>query len=174
MKRFFLPLLIGFFFLTLQTTLLTPLSIQRVRPDLLLVLTLYLGIYYPPISGCLLTFLIGFLMDLFSGNSFGLYTFTRPFIFYLTQLFKDRFYLQGFSSQFLFVFLSALFEGLLTLLLIAVLNPNPLGHLYPLFFTFLLPQSFITGLVTPVLFSLFNKGFSFLFNRNGTGIKERG
>jgi rod shape-determining protein MreD len=174
MKRVLFPLVIGLFFLTLQTTLLTPLPIQRVRPDLLLILTLYLGVSYPPISGSLLTLLMGFLMDLFSGNSFGLYTFSRPLIFYLTQLFKDRFYLQDFSSKFLFVFIFALFEGLLTLLLLAVLNPNPLGHLYPLFFTFLLPQSFLTGLITPVLFSLFDKGFFLRFNQNGAGIKERG
>ena len=173
MKRVILPLFVGILFLTLQTTLFASLPIQRIRPDIVLILTLYLGLSYPPISGGILAFLMGCLMDLFSGNSFGLYTLSRPFLFYVAQLFKDRFYMGDFSFQFFFGFIFTLFEGLLILLLLNALNPGPLGHLYPLFFTFLLPQSFFTGLITPILFYLFNKGSSLLPNQHGMGIRER-
>jgi rod shape-determining protein MreD len=163
MKRIVLPLFAAILFLTLQTTLFASLPIQRLRPDFMLILTLYLGLTYPPISGGILAFLMGFLMDLFSGSSLGLFTLTRPFLFYVAQFFKDRFYMEDFSSKFFYGFIFALSEGLLILLLLNALNPGPLGHLYPLFFTFLLPQSFFTGVVTPVLFYLFDKGFSLLY-----------
>jgi rod shape-determining protein MreD len=167
MRRIILPLFLGIFFITLQTTLFTPFSIQRVRPDIVLILTLYLGFSYPMISGGILAFFLGYLMDLFSGNSFGLYTFSRVFIFCIIRFFKDRFYLEGFLSQFLFAFSFALVEGFFILILLNTLNPNPPGQLFPLLFTVLLPQSFFTGLITPALFSLFNRRLFPLFNRHG-------
>jgi hypothetical protein len=65
-------------------------------------------------------------------------------------------------------------EGLLILILLNVLNPGPIGHLYPLLFTFLLPQSFFTGLVTPLLFFLIHKGSFSFFGRNEVELIERG
>jgi len=157
MKRILLLLLLGVIFLTLQTTLLASLPIQRIRPDLVLILTLYLGFFYPPISGGVIALSMGLLMDLFSGNSFGLYTLSRPLIFSIAHFFKGRFYLESFSSQFLFVFISGMVEGLLLIALLGILNPGPLGHFYPLFFTSLLPQSVFTGFITPILFFLIHK-----------------
>jgi rod shape-determining protein MreD len=174
MRRIAVPLLLGILFITLQTTLLASPPIQRIRPDIVLILTLYLGLSYPPISGGILAFVMGYLMDLFSGNSFGLYTFSRPLLFYVAQLFNGRFYLEGYPSQFLFVFLFALVEGILDLILLTALNPTPLGNLYPLLFSFHLPLSVFTGLITPILFLLFNKGSLLLFSHPEMGTKERG
>jgi len=174
MKRNAILLLLGILFLTFQTTLLSYHPIQRIRPDIILVLILYWGFTLPPVSGGIHALFLGYLMDLFSGNSFGLYTFTRPLLFYLAQLFKGRLYLESFPSQSLFVFVFALFEGLLILILLSALNPAPLGNLYPLFFTFLLPQSFLTGMITPVLFFLLQKISLTLFQTQGMGLRERG
>jgi len=174
MRRVLLPLFLGILFLTLQTTLLMSLPIHRIRPDIVLILTLYLGLSYPPISGGILAFFMGYLMDLFSGNVLGLYSLSRPLIFYIAQIFKDRFYLEGLLSQFLFVFLSAMAEGFLLLILLTGLNPSPLGNLYPLLFTVLLPQSLSTGLITPILFPLFRRGSLFLANPKGMRIGETG
>jgi len=174
MRRIVFPLFLGVIFLTLQTTLLAFLPIQRIRPDIVLILTLYLGLFYPPVSGGILAVFMGFLMDLFSGNSFGLYTLSRPLIFYVAQFFKGRFYLEGFTSQFLFVFILGLVEGLLIFILLDVLNPDPIGNLSPLLFTLLLPQSFFTGLVTPILFYLLHKGSFSFFGYHEIELIERG
>jgi rod shape-determining protein MreD len=174
MKRHAILFLLGILFLTLQTTLLSYLPIQRIRPDIILVLILYWGFTLPPVSGGIHALFLGYLMDLFSGNSFGLYTFTRPLLFYLAQLFKGRLYLESLPSQSLFVFVFALFEGLLILTLLAALNPAPLGNLYPLFFTFFLPQSLLTGIITPVLFLLLQRIFLTLFQTQGMGLREWG
>jgi len=150
------------------------LPIQRIRPDLLLILVVYWGFSYPPIPGGLLAFSTGYVLDLFSGNAFGLYTFSRPLIFYFAHFFKGRFYLESPASQFLFVFTSVLFEGLIILILLTGLNPDPLGHLYPLFVSSLFPQSLVTGLIAPILFPFFRKGSSLLLSQKETGIKEKG
>jgi rod shape-determining protein MreD len=173
MKRVIPPLLGGIFFLILQTTVLSSFPIQRVRPDILLIFTLYLAFLFPPIFGGILAFFIGYLMDLYSGNTLGFYAFSRPLVFFAAQFFKERFYLEGFSFQFLFAFIFGMLEGILILILMNALQPVSLGNLYPLLFTFLLPQSFFTGLATPPLFFLFQKGSSLLFHQPEKGIKER-
>jgi rod shape-determining protein MreD len=174
MKRHLILLLLGIVFLTLQTTLLSYLPIQRIRPDIILVLILYWAFTLPPISGGIHSLFLGYLMDLFSGNSFGLYTFTRPLLFYLSQLFKGRFYLESLLSQSLFVFVFALFEGFLILTLLAALSPAPLENLYSALLTFFLPQSFLTGMITPALFFLLRKLFFTLIRTQEIGLSERG
>jgi rod shape-determining protein MreD len=173
MKQILFPLLVGILSLILQTTLLSSFPIHRIRPDLLLIFTLYLAFLSPPIFGGILAFLMGTLMDLFSGNALGFYTFSRPLVFFAAQFFKERFYLEGFSSQFLFAFVSAILEGILIFILMNTLQPLSLGNLYLLLFTFLLPQSFFTGLATPPLFFIFQKGSSLLFPQPEKGMKER-
>ena len=173
MKRVIPPLLGGIFFLILQTTVLSSFPIQRVRPDILLIFTLYLAFLFPPIFGGILAFFIGYLMDLYSGNTLGFYAFSRPLVFFAAQFFKERFYLEEFSFQFLFAFIFGMLEGILILILMNALQPVSPGNLYPLLFTFLLPQSFFTGLATPPLFFLFQKGSSLLFHQPEKGIKER-
>lgn len=174
MRRIILPLLLGIFFLILQTTWLTFLPIRKIRPDLVLILTLYLSFSSPPVSGGIFSFFLGYLMDLFSGNSFGLYAFSRPLLFCGVQLFKDRIYLESFFSRFLFVFFFALAEGILLLILLEVLNPGPLRDLYPAFITISLSQSFSTALISPILFSLFRKGFSWFYAQPRAGMGGKG
>jgi len=173
MKRVILPLLLGILLLILQTTLLPFFPIHRIRPDILLIFTLYLGLSFPPVFGGILAFFMGYLMDLFSGNALGFYALSRPLVFLAAQFFRERFYLEGFYSKFLFAFIYATLEGLLIFILMNALHSVPLGNLYPLLFTFLLPQSFFTALVTPPLFFLFQQGSSFLFRQPEKGIIEK-
>jgi len=166
MRWFFPPLLLGVLFLTVQTTLWTSLSIQSFRPDILLILVVYLAFSYSPISGGILAFSLGYLMDLFSGNTIGLYTLSRPLLFYGVQHFRSRFYLEGFPFQFLFVFLAAFLEGLFIVILLAILNPSPLSYFHLSLLIPLLPQCISTGLIATMLFSLFDKGLILLLGKH--------
>jgi rod shape-determining protein MreD len=174
MKRFFYPFLAGVLLLTFQATLLASLPLRRIRPDLMLILILFLSFSYPTLLGGLVAFSLGFLLDLFSGNSFGLYTFTMPLIFFVAQPFRSHFYWRGISFQFLFVFIFALLEGLLILLLVSGLNPSPFHNLYHSVIVDLLPQSIVTGLITPILFPLFDKGSVLLVTKQRMEIKRQG
>jgi rod shape-determining protein MreD len=174
MKRSIFLFLTAITFFTLQATILASLPIQRIRPDLVLILVLYFGFSFSMITGGILAFFLGCLLDLFSGNSFGLFTFTRPLIFLVAQLFRNQFYWEGFSFQFLFVFTFALFEGLLILVLLAGVNPVALHNLYPSVLTHLIPQAICTALIAAPLFKLFNWGTAILLQRHRLDLKGEG
>lgn len=174
MKRILLFFLLGVLVLTFQTTLLRFFPIQRIRPDFMLIFTLYLGFSFSPIPGAILAFFLGYLVDLLSGNTFGLYTFSRPLLFYGAYLFKSKFYVEGFSSQFIFVFLLAFLEGILILMFLTLLSPEPLLGLYPSYFVSLFPQATFTALITPLFFILARRGFVFLGKKNGGSMHEMG
>ncbi len=173
MKRIAAPLLLGVVLMSIQTTLVMFLPIQRVRPDLVLMLILYLGLSYPPISGGILAFALGYFTDLFSGNVLGLYTLTRPLLFYGVQVYRSRFYLEGFVFQSLLACISVLLEGLFVFFLMVCLNPSPFPGLHPPFFTVLLPQSLFTGLLAPAVFALFDRGLDFVSGKREAGLKQR-
>lgn len=174
MKKILFPLFLAILLLTLQTTWLAFPPVRRVRPDIIMILTLYLGLRSTPVSGGILAFFLGYSMDLFSGNGFGLYAFSRTFLFYGAQYFRGRFYLEHFQSQALFVFLFTLAEGFLLMLLLKVLNPEHYGNLYPLFFNVFLPQSLSTALVSPFCFSLLGWGSALLFTYPQAGLGKKG
>lgn len=174
MRRIIFPLLLGVLFLTLQTTWPATFFFRWIRPDLVLILILYLGLSSSPISGGILAFSLGYLMDLFSGNGFGLLAFSRPLLFYSAQLFKDRIYLESFPSRSLFVFVLCLAEGVIILTLLNALNPEHLPNLYRQFFVVFLPQSLLTALFAPPLFSLFRRGSSLLYAQHATGMGGKG
>jgi rod shape-determining protein MreD len=162
MKRMILPFLAGVLLLTAQATVLLALPIHRIRPDLMLIFTLWIIFSFPPLSGGILVFALGYLLDLFSGNSFGLYTFSRILLFCVLYRFKDHFYLEGFVSQFFLVFISAFLEGLLLTVFLVILNPYPLRAFYGTWAAVLLPQAVFTGLISPLFFSLFEKGSAYI------------
>ena len=113
-------------------------------------------------------------MDLFSGNTLGLYAFSRTLVFFATQFLKERFYLEGFSFQFLFAFAFSILEGGLFPVLVNGPEPASFENLSLSLLTFLLPRSFCTGLATPFLFFLFQKGMSLFISQPEQGIKARG
>ncbi len=174
MKRFVPLFLGGILLLILQTTWLSFFPIRWIRPDFLLIFTLFLAFLFPPFLGGILAFFMGYLMDLFSGNTLGFYTFSRTLVFFATQFLKERFYLEGFSFQFLFAFIFSMLEGSFILILINGLEPISFRNLSSSLFTFILPQSFFTGLVAPLLFSLSKRTASFLFRQPEQGIKVGG
>jgi rod shape-determining protein MreD len=174
MKRILLLLLFGILFLTVQTTFLRSIPIQRIRPDFMLIFTLFLAFSVSPVLGGILAFLMGYLVDLFSGNTFGLYTFSRPLLFYGAYLFKSEFYVEGFSSQFIFVFLSACLEGVFVLILFTLVNPEPVFQRYSSVLLSLVPQSTFTALIAPLFIVLFQKGFGLTAGKEGAHVQERG
>ncbi len=172
MIRFISFAFLGILFLSIQSTYFTLDFIQKVRPDLLMILNLYLGLFYPMISGGLLAWFLGFLTDLFSGSPYGLFSLTRPVVFFMAQYIKTHFYFEDISYKFLYVFLFNIFEGLMIILLLNLFSSN-IESLYSIFLKFLLPQSFSTAIVSPIFFKIFNKLDSFFIHHKGVSINGR-
>jgi rod shape-determining protein MreD len=146
--------LVGLIFLSLviQTTALGELSHQLAKPDLLLIITVYLGLSSNPLAGAILVFLSGYLMDIFSGSIFGVQTFSKTAIFFLTILIKDRFYVESPLFQAGTIFLFSIIEGFIIISILGMVSP--IENLLHPFFLFLIPQSLITGLVGPFFIAL--------------------
>ncbi len=152
MKKY-LPLL-GLIFLSLvfQTTALADIPHQLVKPDLLLILIVYFGLYTSPLAGAMLAFLLGYMMDIFSGSIFGVHTFSKTAIFFLTILIKDRFYVKSPLFQAGTIFSFSIIDGFIIISILGFVSP--VENLLPPFFTFIIPQSLITGFVGPFFIAL--------------------
>ena len=144
----------GFIFLSLlaQTTVLAELPHQIAKPDLLLILIVYCGLYSTPLAGATLAFLSGYMMDIFSGSIFGIHAFSKTAIFFLTILVKDRFYRESHLFQAGAIFSFSIIEGFIIISILGLVSP--IENLLPSFFTFIIPKSLITGLVGPFLIAL--------------------
>lgn len=141
--------LMGLIFLSLvvQTTVLAELPHRLAKPDLLLILIVYFGLYSSPLAGAMLAFLSGYMMDIFSGSIFGIHTFSKTAIFFLTILIKDRFYVETHLFQAGTIFSLSIIEGFIIISILGLVGP--IENLLPSFFTFIVPKSLITGLVGP-------------------------
>lgn len=73
MKRVLTYAILGLCVILLQTTLLPRLLGNGPRPDLLLLLALHIGLNEPALRGAFTAWLLGCLLDVFSGTTFGLY-----------------------------------------------------------------------------------------------------
>ncbi len=145
---------LGLIFLSLvvQTTALAELPHQLAKPDLLLILIVYFGLYKNPFPGAILAFLSGYMMDIFSGSIFGVHTFSKTTIFFLTILIRDRFYVKSPLFQAGAIFSFSIIDGFIIISILGLVSP--IENLLSPFFTFIIPQSLITGLVGPFFIAL--------------------
>ena len=90
MKRFLLYLSIGIFFVLLQSSILPLLLPTGWRPNLLLILILYLGLSENFSRAVIVTLLLGGLQDSFSGTSLGLYVTVDLAVLLLVRLLSEH------------------------------------------------------------------------------------
>jgi cell shape-determining protein MreD len=94
-KVFCLYSVIGLATIVGQTTLLRIPVFQGVFYDLLIPLVVFMRLHLTLTEASLLTLILGFVMDLFSGGVFGLYMTVYLWIFLLVQGVSDYFNVQG-------------------------------------------------------------------------------
>jgi rod shape-determining protein MreD len=91
--------------LTLQTTMLSALG--PFRPDVGVPFVLYLGLRHQIKSGALLSFLLGYLQDLFLGTTVGLHSFALILLFVSVRPTHDKIKIDGFWPVFFLGLLGA-------------------------------------------------------------------
>jgi rod shape-determining protein MreD len=90
MKRISGYFLLGFLFVLLQTSLWPQLLPSVIKPDLILVLVVYLGLCENHLSGGLLSYLLGACLDAVAGSHHGLHGVTLLLIFYAVRFATDH------------------------------------------------------------------------------------
>ncbi|MEM1415050.1 MAG: rod shape-determining protein MreD [Myxococcota bacterium] len=161
--------LAGFVLLVLQTTLLSPLFVPPLTPNLLLPLVVFVGVVQdlPIARGALLAFVMGYLLDLFGGNQLSVQTFLMVALFLVARGAGLRLFLRNPGFQFVLTLVLALLVGGATLALRAIFGSPPpftggevLGAV-----GVLLGPALATALAAPIVFPIAQRIWSSLSRR---------
>src|SRR5512135_2200966 len=138
----------------LQRTLLDLLFGGRIGIEVSLILVIYAGFHLDMVRGGVLAFLTGFLLDCVSGTIMGLYTFTYVLIFLLSYLLSPRIYGERMLFIMGYAFMCVLLEGLFIFAVYWSVYGTDVSQ--GLLRTYL-PQALVAGVLSPALFTLFNR-----------------
>lgn len=135
----------------LQTTLPRWLGILPAAPDLILVLTVYLGLHVHTVNGAIGAFLLGCLLDSFSGSPPGLHAFTASLVFLVVYLLSQRLWIENPLSNIAAVALGAVVKVATVVIYFAIAGGvASWGHL----FRVLGLEALFAMLLTPPVFTL--------------------
>jgi len=101
----------------LQTTLL-----HGTRIDLVLVLCVYLALDHQSVGGATGSFLLGYVLDTFSGTDVGINAFAMTFVFLCVYLLSRRLWIEGGVSQAVLVLAASLVKTLSVACLVVVFS----------------------------------------------------
>lgn len=97
--------------LLLQTTVLHSLTAGRAIPDLVLILGVYLGLHEHNVGGAAGAFLLGYLLDSFSGSLVGLNAFAMTTVYLVVYLVSRRLWMDNSFASMAMVFLATFLKG---------------------------------------------------------------
>lgn len=135
----------------LEVTLFDKLRIFGMRPEILLIATVFFGFHFGIIYGIEAGIVSGILKDIFSISTFGINTFSFLFIGFLSGYLKDKLFKENFVTQFLFSCLSVYLVWAISLL--------GWGENYSPYVKPVLCKGLYTGIFAPILFLILTKIF---------------
>jgi rod shape-determining protein MreD len=145
-------ILCGVTALLLQTTILHTLSGGRAIPDLILILCVYLGLYEHNVGGATGAFLLGYMLDTFTGSVVGLNAFAMTSVYLVVYLASRRLWMDNTVSGIAMVFLATFLKGFAVLGALAAyltVDRLTLGAAQ-----ILLGEALLAGALTPPVFGL--------------------
>lgn len=128
-----------------------------------LVIVVYAGQFYLPITGLIMSFLLGYFLDLASGGLLGLNSFSMVSLCYLSYLLGSRIVIQNRLSQSLVVFSFYLLYGGIVYSLFRFFNIDVTGYSY---LKVILRDGAATAILSPVIISAIRKMERFLRFQN--------
>lgn len=123
-------------------------------PNLVLPLVMLLAFREPSLThGVLLSFVLGYLVDVFSAAPVGLNTFIAIVVFGIARLFHGRVVAGGIAVPMMWGLALALVEGALVVILTAIFGGDDLRA--RMLVSFVLPHAVATGLCAPLVVLLY-------------------
>ncbi len=110
MRNAALILTFGVCAVALQGSLLRTALLGSVVPDFVLVLSVYLGLYHQRVGGVACAFVLGYLLDAFSGAYLGENAFATTFVFFLAYMLSRWIWIEGALPVALVVFAGAVLK----------------------------------------------------------------
>lgn len=152
MRRFVTSVLVVTLLVLAQETLFPAYLRDPFKPNLLIILVVYLGLRVPSKAGWGLAFLLGLVQDSLSGLYLGLNGFVYLTIHFLIQQTAGRLYTDSRYLMVLAVCLATLFGGLLEMVLLALFSVAP--GVYASILSSLVPQALVNAFFTSLVFGI--------------------
>lgn len=137
--------------LVVQSTFAEKLSIFGIKPDLILIVLAYIGIFRGQIEGTLLGFAAGFLQDVYSPGHFGVNALAKSLIGFGVGYGHGRVVTENFAAQALIIFSATLVHDTIYFLFY---SGGDLGYSLVLIFRYGLPTAIYTALLGIALIRL--------------------
>lgn len=122
MKKISLNVLVTLFVILIQSTIISRIDISNLKPDITVILIVFLGFNVGFNQGMILSFLSGYLMDLLSGSPSGFFSLIKTAGFLQSYLIRKKVVTGGSLLFFLVVGLISLLEGIESIILIMLLG----------------------------------------------------
>jgi len=142
--------------LLLQVTLFPAYLADPFKPNLLIIIVVSLGLRWTVRCGGCFAFLLGLVLDCFSGMYLGLNGFSFLCIYLLLEQMADRLYTDSLHLMILVVFLATVANGLVHLLLLLVFSAAK--GVYTSLLPGLLPQGLVNALAASIIFGFSSFG----------------
>ncbi len=151
-----LLLLTGVVMLVLQGLVAYVAPTEYVAPVLVLPMVLYMSVGDFSIArGVSLSFVLGYLADVFAGGSIGLWTFSLVSVFLLVRVAGLKLFLHGVVFQVLLTLVASVFVGVEMMALLLVFDRRPLAVLPAM--GVVASQAAATALSAPLVFALMRR-----------------
>ena len=142
-----------------QITILDLFTLGWISMEISLIVVIYSGFHLDALRGGILSLMLGFFLDCLTSAIFGLYTFLYCFIFYLSMIVVGRTYAGNPVLIASFTGVCTILEGLVIVLLYRFFFGTDILAAVPKIF---IPQAFVLGLLSPLVFSLLHRFEVFL------------
>ncbi len=119
--------IILFLFVIFQTTLFSPGSLGPLYIDLTLIVVVYLSLNPEIRGGVFFAFLSGYMIDLFSGASLGLYVLSRLSLFVIIRFIITKIHSDLFVLHILIIFFSIIYEWIFVYALFNIISDMSLA-----------------------------------------------
>ncbi len=149
-------LLLGFLILVLKSAISTRVSLDVWSPNLLLPIVLYLGVSHDVhiVRGAALSFILGYLLDSFSGSPMGLSTFVMVATFLVARGAGVNLLMRGQVFQIVLTFAFGVLAGGAVLALRAIFEPPapfPISGISPTIIS-IVAGAAVTAVLAPAVF----------------------
>lgn len=151
MRALLIFMLAGALAVVLQTTLLEPFRLLPAAPDLIVVLCVYLGLHYHSVGGAVGAFLLGYLLDTFSGSPPGLYALAMTLVFAFVYLVSKRLWVENPVTNVAAVGLGCIVKIATVVTYFALVTPSNVGWIALL--RTLLFEALFALVLAPIIFS---------------------
>ena len=146
MKRIVVYFLLGMLFVLVQTVIWPDLTPFRVKPDLILMLVVYIGLAEAPMRGGVLALLLGTCLDAMAGSHPGLNGVVLTLVFFFVRFTSARLNTENSLLLLFMIGCGTLLQGALLLLFGSFADAGPLWRQ--------LPGTLIPQLLLNLLFAL--------------------